>query len=132
MISMVEQIKKPRLLEGKGEFDYDYVNDILFFKVKDRTYERSIETDRFVIDIDKEDFVVGIQIFDASEFFKVPKQALRNVQKWQLQAGVRENVIEVRVIFATVLRNKITEQKPIIIERLSESLPDSQVVCSIR
>ncbi|MBI3412536.1 MAG: DUF2283 domain-containing protein [Candidatus Aenigmarchaeota archaeon] len=129
---MVEEINKVRHLEGKGEFDYDYLNDILFFKVKDRNYDRSIETDRFVIDIDEENFVVGIQIFDASEFFKLSKHILRNVQKWQLQAGIRENVIEIRVIFATVFRSKITEQKPIIIERLKEPLPNSQVVCSVR
>lgn len=132
MMVMVEEINKVRHLEGKGEFDYDYLNDILFFKVKDRNYDRSIETDRFVIDIDEENFVVGIQIFDASEFFKLSKHILRNVQKWQLQAGIRENVIEIRVIFATVFRSKITEQKPIIIERLKEPLPNSQVVCSVR
>ena len=32
-----------RLLEGKGEVDYDYTNDILFFKIKDREYDRSLE-----------------------------------------------------------------------------------------
>ncbi|MDP4039530.1 MAG: hypothetical protein Q8P57_03040 [Candidatus Pacearchaeota archaeon] len=27
---------KERMLEAEGEMDYDYVNDILLFKVKDR------------------------------------------------------------------------------------------------
>ena len=30
-------------LEGKGEVDYDYKHDILFFKVKSREYAKSIE-----------------------------------------------------------------------------------------
>ena len=32
-----------RHLTGEGEMDYDYLNDILFFKVKEREYDRSLE-----------------------------------------------------------------------------------------
>ena len=34
---------KERNLEAEGEMDYDFVNDILFFKVKDREYNFSLE-----------------------------------------------------------------------------------------
>ena len=47
--------------EGKGEFDYDYKHDILFFKIKEREYGKSIETNNLIIDIDKEEYLVGIQ-----------------------------------------------------------------------
>ncbi len=43
-----------RHLEAKGKMDYDYANDILFFKLKDREYAFSIEFHNIVIDIDKE------------------------------------------------------------------------------
>lgn len=51
---------KAKDLKTKGEFDYDYVHDILFFKCKDRQHERSIELDNVVIDIDEEGFIVGL------------------------------------------------------------------------
>ena len=54
---------------GKGELSYDYVHDVLIFKIKDRDYKMSVEFQNFAIDIDSEDFVTGIRIFDVS---KVP------------------------------------------------------------
>lgn len=123
--------KKYRYLRGRGEYDYDYVHDILFFKTKKRNYDRSVELDRFVIDIDKENFVVGIQIFDASEFLGIPKLILRNIRNWQFHATVDENKLEIRLMFRVVHRNKMVEKNPIIIEPLKESLPDSKVICSV-
>ena len=124
-------MEKPRHLEAPGEWDYDYLNDTLFFKVKDRNYKKSIELDRAVIDIDEENFVVGIQIFGASEFFGIGKEALRNVRRWKLQANVDENKLEVRIVFQTMFRNRLVEPRPIIIEPLKQHLPNSQVICNI-
>ena len=41
---------------GKGEFLYDFTNDILMFKVKERDYKISAEFQNFVADIDTEAF----------------------------------------------------------------------------
>ena len=49
---------------GKGEFLYDYKHDILTFKIRDRDYKMSVELQNFAIDIDTENFVTGIRIFD--------------------------------------------------------------------
>ncbi len=115
-------------LTKEGEHDYDYLNDILFFKVKEREYSRSIELDDIVVDVDEEDFIVGIQIFNASELFNLPKHTLRNVRKWQFQAQVDSNRLEVKLAFQTIMRNKIIEPRPMIIEQLKQPLPDSRVV----
>jgi len=121
---------KPRHLEGKGEMDYDYVNDILFFKVKNREYDFSIEFQNMIIDIDKEKFIVGIQIFDASKFLKMQKINLREIPKWQFKAKIENNMIEIRLDYKIELRNKIIEKNPIIIqENKSENL-SSQMVCT--
>ena len=128
---MIIMAKETRHLEGKGELDYDYVNDILFFKVKGREYDRSIEADRFAIDIDKEGFVVGIQIFDASEFLGVDKIQLQQVRQWKFAAIVGEGRIEIRIVFETVYRNKQVIHKPIITEPLKKPLPASEVVCTV-
>jgi len=71
--------------KGKGEMDYDYSNDILFFKVKNRDYDHSIELEDVVLDVDKEGYTTGIQIFGASKMFDVDKDSLRNVRKWEFK-----------------------------------------------
>ena len=131
MIVMSEVKKEMKRLEGKGELDYDYTNDILFFKVKNREYDRSIEADRFGIDIDKEGFVVGIQIFDASEFLRLEKIKLRQIKRWKLASIVDEGRIEIRIIFETIYRNKPIVHEPIITEPLKKPLPPSEVVCTV-
>ena len=67
-------------LEGKGEVDYDFKHDILFFKTKEREYAKSIELlDNLVIDVDKEGFLTGIQIFDAAKYLNIDKKSLLNI-----------------------------------------------------
>ncbi|MBI2652197.1 DUF2283 domain-containing protein, partial [Candidatus Woesearchaeota archaeon] len=76
-------------LEGKGEVDYDYENDILFFKLKGRQYDKSIELlDNLVVDVDKEGFLVGIQMFDASEYLNIDKKSLLKIPNWQFTINV--------------------------------------------
>lgn len=117
-----------RNLEGEGEMDYDYVNDILFFKLKNREYDFSMEFENMVIDIDKEKFVVGAQIFNVSEFLGIPKQHLRMIPKWQFKSKVSEDSIEVRLFYQIAIRNNIIKGTPIIIQQNTERLPSSQMV----
>ena len=122
---------KERILEAEGEMDYDYVNDILFFKVKDREYDFSLEFQNMVIDIDKEKFIVGIQIFDASKFLMINKTNLRLMPKWQFKARIDRGVIEIRLFYQIVLRNRIIEKNPIIIQENTADLPSPQMVCTV-
>src|SRR3989338_6600679 len=85
----------------KGEVDYDFKHDVLFFKTKDRKYAKSIELlDNIVIDVDKEGFLVGIQIFDASEFLNLDKKELLSIPKWVFNANVYDgNKVDIRLTF---------------------------------
>ncbi len=117
-------------LEGKGEVDYDYKHDILFFKTKEREYVKSIELlDNLVVDVDKEGFLTGIQIFDAAEYLNLDKKVLLNIPNWQFTINVHENIIEIRLVFQIKVRNKIVEKNPIISQQISQKLPDSELVC---
>ena len=122
---------KNRHLEGHGEVDYDYSNDILLFKVKNREYDKSLEFGNLVVDIDTEEFIVGIQIFDASKFLQVDKESLRNIPKWTFQAFINEENIEVRLNYETKVRNRIVEINPIIIRENKSHLPNSEMVCVV-
>jgi len=122
---------KERILEAKGEMDYDFVNDILFFKVENREYDFSLEFQNMVIDIDKEKFIVGIQIFDASEFLRIDKHYLRTLPKWQFKARIDHGIIEIRLFYQMTIRNKIIEKNPIIIQQNTIKLPSPQMVMTI-
>jgi len=122
---------KPKNLEAEGEMDYDYANDILFFKVKGREYSFSIEFQNMVIDIDEERFVVGIQMFEASKFLGLSKINLREIPKWQFKAKIEEGIIELRLNYQLEIRNKIYEKSPIIIQENKSGLPSPQMVQTI-
>lgn len=119
-----------RVLEAKGEMDYDYVNDILFFKVKNREYDFSLEFQNMVIDVDKEKFITGIQIFSASEFLGIQKIHLRTIPKWQFKARISKGVVEIRLFYQVTVRNKIIEKTPIIIQENRANLPSPQRVAT--
>jgi len=120
---------KERRLEGKGAMDYDYVNDILFFKIINREYDRSLEFENMVIDIDDEAFIVGLQIFDASKFLGISKTNLK-IKTWQFKAKIMPESIEIRLTCEVNIRNKVRELNPIIVQQNTEQLPNSQMIAA--
>jgi len=119
-----------RQLEGQGEWDYDFKYDILFFKVKDREYLKSIEVNNIILDLDSEKFLTGVQIIEASKFLKMDKMRLREIANWRFEAKIENNRIEVRIMFQIKVRNKIIEKNPIIIQPVMEKLPNSELRCN--
>ncbi len=116
--------------KGNGEMDYDYANDILFFKVKEREYDHSIELEDVVLDIDKEGYITGIQIFGASKMFNVDKDTLRNVQRWEFKVKTEGKVISIQLTFEMVRRNQIVERGQNLIRESSSLLTESEVMCA--
>jgi len=102
-------MNKERQLNAKnqGEFLYDYVHDILTFKIKDRDYKMSVELQNFVIDIDKENFVTGIRIFDVTKVSGLNKILFKNLVHGEFNASIKDNVITVRLNFVGKLRNRL-------------------------
>ncbi|MDP4012474.1 MAG: DUF2283 domain-containing protein [Candidatus Nanoarchaeia archaeon] len=123
-------MKKHLDAKEKGQVDYDYKNDILFFKIKNREYKTSLDFGDFIIDIDNEGFATGIQVIDASKIFKRPKEDLRSVKDWQFSTKIENNIISIQLAFAITKRNKIIIQQNF--EREAKSrLADSEVECTI-
>jgi len=120
---------------GKSEFVYDFRNDILMFKVREREYKTSVELQNFVADIDIEGFVTGIRIFDASKVFGVDKYTLKHIGKWGFKTSVESGMITIRLTFIGEVRNK---EVPIenFTQQLTTSLngyqlQDSSVECTV-
>ena len=122
----------------EGEVDYDYKNDILFFKTKNREYLKSIEMDNIILDIDTKGLIVGIQMFEASKFLRTSKSALLKMPHWEfstktdkIKQGEKELTrIEIRLAFQVKIRNQIVEKNPIIMPQpTSLDLPSSELFC---
>jgi len=132
MANTENMIKKERKLEAEGEMDYDYVNDILIFKVKNREYNFSIEFQNMVIDVDNEQFIVGIQIFDASKFLKIGKEHLKKITKWQFKAKLENNEFRIDLHYQVIVRNRVVNNNiyPIIVQQ-DIGLPSPQTVSTV-
>ena len=124
---------KERFLDGrgKGEFSYDYKNDILFFKIKDREYQKSLDFQDIVVDIDKEGFATGIQIFDVSKMFNIDKTTLNNIKNWQFQIKIEDNIVTMQFMFAMLRRNKEVERGENLVREADSQLKDAEVLCTI-
>ena len=134
---MTAQTKKAK---WKGEVDYDFKHDILFFKTKNREYQRSLELDNLILDIDSEGYIVGIQIYEASHFLNVERLKLRDIPNWEFnvkteqmdQQGKKITKIEFRLVFQVRVRNKLIEKNPIIMPQpIDEKLPNSDLMCFV-
>ncbi len=118
---------------GKGEYSYDYRNDIMLFKIKNRDYAMSIEFENLIVDIDTQGFITGLRIFDASQLFKLSKLALMNVKIFEFNTKVENKVITIQLRFTSVVRNKplIKHGQDIIRETSSSQIRDSEVLCTV-
>ncbi|MFC1774872.1 DUF2283 domain-containing protein [Nanoarchaeota archaeon] len=116
-------------LNAKGIVLYDFENDILLFKVKERDYSYSVEYENIVFDIDTKDFLTGIQIFDASKVFNTDKISLKNLGKWNFTAKIENGIISVNLTFETITRNKVFISN--LVREATSPLKDSEVICAV-
>ena len=90
----------------KGIYDYDYENNILLFKRKNGSYDHSRDYDGFIIDLDIDKSIRGIQLFDASKMLRISKTALKNIIQFEFFIETKENLLSVQLRFKTEERNK--------------------------
>ncbi len=95
-------------VQGKGEWDYDNEYDILIVKMQDRDYAYSIEMEDsdLTLEIDKKGLITGICIFDAAEFLKMEKEALKNIKHAELSVKKEGKMVMIRIVLRTELANK--------------------------
>lgn len=118
--------------EGKGEYTYDYDNDILLFKIKDRDYKKSIDFGNIIVDIDTEEFITGVRIFDASKVFGLNKYALKVVQHFKLHAGIEDRVVTLQLEFVPVFRNRpLLKQGQHLIREADINVEDAEVLATV-
>lgn len=91
---------------NEGEFLYDDKYDILMMKVKEREYKISVEFQDFVVDLDTEERIMGVRIFDASKVLGVNKYTLQHIVKLDFKTNVQQGMITVRLAFEGMVKDK--------------------------
>ena len=69
------------MAENNSKIDYDTENDILYLAKASKSIKESIDIGDFIIDISHDDFVVGIEILNASLHLNLSPKNLTNLHK---------------------------------------------------
>ena len=125
-------MKKHLNAEGQGEYRYDYDNDILIFRIKDRDYRKSLDFDNIIVDIDTEDFIIGLRVIDASRIFRMPKSAFMKMMTFDFSASIENRVISIDISCSFDYRNRQIEKgQNFVRETIDSTISDSEVSCSV-
>lgn len=96
-------IKKPK----GNKYDYDLQNDSMFFYGEDNNYKSSVDLDNIIIDFSEQDYLMSIEILDASKKFKVSKYDLLNVKNFNATVKVSKDNIEIIMNLEISKRNRL-------------------------
>lgn len=88
------------------EIDYDYSNDILFISRNDKV-KTSLDIGDFVLDVNHNNFICGIEIIDASENLGISKKALKKIKNLRMSVKYRTN--HVYVLLTIIFEEKSKE-----------------------
>ncbi len=107
--------KRPR----KGIMDYDFQNDIFYSRPARRAYSHSEQVGDFVIDFDKDNSIIGLELFNASKYFSKSKLFMKKVFFHSVNIVISKDIINIKIDVLSKQRNK--EQNSILnLEKLNE------------
>lgn len=77
--------------------DYDSDNDI-FFISKGEKIKASLDIGDFILDVNNNNFISGIEIMDASENLGISKEVLKNIKNIKMSITYKTNHVYVLLI----------------------------------
>lgn len=82
------------------KYMYDYSSDVLGVKVKnDFIYHETVELeDGVLLDFDKNDVPVSLEIMDASKRFNIPKSSLNDLKFFNMTVVVDNNLLQLMLL----------------------------------
>ncbi|MBW2966322.1 DUF2283 domain-containing protein [Candidatus Woesearchaeota archaeon] len=112
----------------KFNFDYDYENDSLFLYDPKSKSKASIEIDDFIIDLNNKKEITGIELLNASKFFKgldldlkVDKSLLKEIKECKIDIVPKNNFIVIK--FMILFESKKQLVTPVYIPTINEPSP---------
>ena len=90
--------------------DYDFRNDSLFLKKRQTEYGESLDFGDFIIDIDKKREVCGIEILNASKYFKLEKFQIKKIRSGFIKIEITQERLILDFSCKYEYRNKEIEK----------------------
>lgn len=93
-------------------YKYDLSSDILGIKVKrDFIYNETVEIkEGLLLDFDKDNVPVSLEIHDASKLFNIPKHSLKKPFLFNMDIAVNEKFITLIISVGFLIHNKENKQ----------------------
>jgi uncharacterized protein YuzE len=88
-----------------SKYDYDLENDSAFFYGTGKKYKKSMDLDGIILDMSEDDYVMAIEILDASKKFNVLKADLQNLKSFDADIEVHKETIKIAMKITIVKRN---------------------------
>lgn len=98
--------KEKRHLEAKA-YDYDFVNDSIFFYKEGEKYRSSLEFNGIILDFSEDDYLMNLEMLDVSEKFNVSKSDLLNLKQFNATINIDKNNIKITMTMEVLKRNQI-------------------------
>ena len=94
------------------KYMYDYSSDVFGVKVKnDFIYHETVELeDGVLLDFDKNDVPVSLEIMNASKRFNIPKSSLNDLKFFNMTVVVDNKFITINVVIGVLIHNNENKQ----------------------
>lgn len=94
------------------KYMYDYSSDVFGVKVKNNfIYHETVELeDGVLLDFDKNDVPVSLEIMDASKRFNIPKSSLNDLKFFNMTVVVDNKFITINVVIGVLIHNNENKQ----------------------
>ncbi len=107
--------------------DYDENSDILFISNEEKV-KASIDIGDFVLDVNHENLVCGIEIMDASENLGIDKNILKNIKSMKMSVNYKTNHVYVLLMITFKKEDKeVNVQIPLTLD-LGHKTPRQEVL----
>jgi len=107
---MNEHKEKKYLKVKTKSYDYDLVNDSIFFYKEDEKYKSSLEFNGIILDFNEENNVMNVEMLDASTKFQISKSDLLNIKNLDAIINIDKENIKMTVKMEILKRNKVLEK----------------------
>jgi uncharacterized protein YwgA len=105
---MSEQ-KSNKHLKAKA-YDYDFLNDSIFFYKEGEKYRSSLEFNGIILDFSEDDNLMNLEMLDVSEKFHISKSDILNLKKFNAIIDIDEENIKVTMEMKILKRNKLFDK----------------------
>jgi len=107
--------------------DYDSNNDIFFISTGEKV-KSSLDIGNFVLDVNHNNFICGIEVMDASENLGVSKEILKNINNMKMSVNYQTNHVYVLLMIVFKKNEKeVNIQIPFTLN-LGHKIPTKEVL----